>query len=84
MKGFEPTDFMERRAARRMDRFAQLAVAAGRLALEDAGLTVADDMRPRVGAASAAASAGSRRSCPQTLIVEQRGPDRPRRSSSRW
>ena len=30
--GFDPTDFMERRAARRMDRYAQLAVAAARLA----------------------------------------------------
>ncbi len=29
VKGFEPTDFIERRSARRMDRFAQLAVAAG-------------------------------------------------------
>ena len=36
--GFDPLDFIERRAARRMDRYAQLAVAAGRLALQDSGL----------------------------------------------
>ena len=38
-------------SARRMDRFAQLAVAAGRLALEDASLAIAEATGPRVGAA---------------------------------
>lgn len=35
---FEPTDFMHPKTARRTDRFVQLALAATRLALEDAGL----------------------------------------------
>ena len=30
VKGFEPTDFLERKEARRMDRFAQLAAVAAR------------------------------------------------------
>ena len=30
VKGFDPSDYMDRRVARRMDRFAQFAVAAGR------------------------------------------------------
>jgi 3-oxoacyl-[acyl-carrier-protein] synthase II len=34
---FEPTEFMSAKEARRADRFAQLAVAAGALALADAG-----------------------------------------------
>jgi 3-oxoacyl-[acyl-carrier-protein] synthase II len=33
---FEPKDFMDRKAAQRMDRFAQLGLAAAKLALEDA------------------------------------------------
>ncbi len=37
---FEPTDFMDARAARQTDRFSQFALAAGRLALLDAGLEV--------------------------------------------
>ena len=41
--GFDPSDFIERRAARRMDRYAQLAVAAARLALADSGLPIDDD-----------------------------------------
>lgn len=35
---FEPTDFMHPKTARRTDRFVQLALAATRLALDDAGL----------------------------------------------
>ncbi len=38
MKDFDPTEFMDRKDARRMDRFAQFAVAAARMALEDAGI----------------------------------------------
>ncbi len=37
---FDPLAFIDHRAARRMDRVAQLAVAAGRLALDDSGLGV--------------------------------------------
>ena len=37
---FEPTDYMDARAARQTDRFSQFALAAGRLALLDAGLEV--------------------------------------------
>ena len=35
---FNPGDFMEQQQVRRMDRFAQFAVAAAKLALDDAGL----------------------------------------------
>lgn len=37
--GFVPTDYMSSRQARRLDRFAQFAIAAGRLALDDASLS---------------------------------------------
>lgn len=39
---FDPEQFMEGQRARRMARFSQLAVAAARLAAEDAGLTAED------------------------------------------
>jgi 3-oxoacyl-[acyl-carrier-protein] synthase II len=35
---FEPLDFMDARAARAMDRFSQFGLAAGRMAMADAGL----------------------------------------------
>ena len=38
--GFEPSDFMDAKKARRLDRFSQLAIAASRQALTDAGLSI--------------------------------------------
>jgi 3-oxoacyl-[acyl-carrier-protein] synthase II len=49
VRGFEAKDFMDFKAARRMDRFAQFAVAAGREALDHAGLEITDDNREMVG-----------------------------------
>ena len=40
VKGFDPVDFLDRKEARRMDWFAQFAVAAAKLALADANLTI--------------------------------------------
>ena len=77
MKGFDPTDFMERRAARRMDRFAQLAVAAARLARGGrAGSTLTDAMRPRAGAIVGSGIGGLDTFVEQTLTAHERGPDR--------
>lgn len=39
---FDPTDFMDPRQARRLDRFMHFAIASTRLALEDGGLNPAD------------------------------------------
>lgn len=49
VRGFQPTDYMDRRDARRMARFSQLAVAATRQAIEDAGLDLEHVDRERVG-----------------------------------
>ena len=35
---FEPTDYLDRKDARHMDRYAQFAVVAAQLAIKDAGL----------------------------------------------
>ena len=74
--GFDPTDFMDRRSARRMDRFAQFAVAAARLALDDAGLQITDALRPRAGAIVGSGIGGLDTFVEQTLIAHERGPDR--------
>jgi 3-oxoacyl-[acyl-carrier-protein] synthase II len=46
---FEPTEFMEGKRARRLDRYSQFAVATARMALTDAGLDLAGVDRERVG-----------------------------------
>lgn len=39
VKGFDPTDYMDRKDARKIDRFTQLAIAASVQAMADAGLS---------------------------------------------
>ncbi len=73
--GFEPTDFLDKRTARRMDRFAQLAVAASRLALDDSGVegTVTPD---RVGVMIGSGIGGIETYYQQVVICQERGADR--------
>src|ERR687888_2717580 len=75
VKDFEPSKWIERKQARRMDRFAQLILAAARQAEADAGLEIPPDA-DRVGAAIATGIGGlkSYQDCYDTLI--ERGPDR--------
>jgi len=49
IKDFDPTAFMDAKAAKRMDRFAQFAVAATVLALEDSGLKITGENENDVG-----------------------------------
>ena len=72
---FNPTDYIEHKQARRMDRFAHLIVAAARQAEADAGLEIAGESA-RVGAAIATGIGGlkSFQDCYDTL--KERGPDR--------
>lgn len=55
---FDPTDFLERKRAKRLDRFGQFSVAAGRLALESAGIIMARENRERVGSMMGTALGG--------------------------
>ena len=50
VKNFKPDDFMDRKEARRMGRFSQLAVAASKMAVEDAGIQMGENVNAeRVG-----------------------------------
>jgi 3-oxoacyl-[acyl-carrier-protein] synthase II len=75
VKGFDPTEYIERKQARRMDRFAHLIVAAARQAEADSGLEIASEA-DRVGAAVATGIGGLRafQDCYDELL--ERGPDR--------
>jgi 3-oxoacyl-[acyl-carrier-protein] synthase II len=72
---FDPTTWIERKQARRMDRFSQLALSAARMAEADSGISVASEP-DRVGAAVATGIGGLQafEDCLQVLI--ERGPDR--------
>jgi 3-oxoacyl-[acyl-carrier-protein] synthase II len=75
VKGFDATEFIDRKQARRMDRFAHLIVAAARLAERDSGLDIASEP-DRIGAAIATGIGGLKafQDCHSELL--ERGPDR--------
>ncbi|MFM7720690.1 MAG: beta-ketoacyl-ACP synthase II [Sediminibacterium sp.] len=49
IKGFDPTEFMDRKEARKLDRFAQFALVASDQAVLDAGITKENVDHDRVG-----------------------------------
>lgn len=49
VKGFEPTDYMDKKDSKRMDPFTQYAVAAAKMAVEDAKLVIDDTNAYRTG-----------------------------------
>src|SRR5580765_4810575 len=75
VKDFDPSDWIDRKQARRMDRFAQLILAAARQAEADSGIDIKAD-GDRVGASIATGIGGikSFQDCYDTLITK--GPDR--------
>jgi 3-oxoacyl-[acyl-carrier-protein] synthase II len=75
VKDFDPTQYIERKQARRMDRFAHLIVAAARQAEADSGLEIASEA-DRIGAAVATGIGGLKafQDCYDELL--ERGPDR--------
>jgi 3-oxoacyl-[acyl-carrier-protein] synthase II len=75
VKDFDPATWIERKQARRMDRFAQLILAAARQAEADSGVDVKAD-GDRIGASIATGIGGLRsfQDCYDTL--KERGPER--------
>jgi 3-oxoacyl-[acyl-carrier-protein] synthase II len=75
VKDFDPTNWIDRKDARRMDRFAHLALAAAMQARDDAGLDIHAEA-DRIGASIATGIGGiqSFQECYDTL--RGRGPDR--------
>jgi 3-oxoacyl-[acyl-carrier-protein] synthase II len=49
VKGFNPEEYLDRKEIRRMDLFIQYAVAASKMAVDDAGLEIKDSNSDRVG-----------------------------------
>ncbi|XRL98847.1 beta-ketoacyl-ACP synthase II [Bacillus subtilis] len=49
LKDFNVEDYMDKKEARKMDRFTQYAVVAAKMAVEDAELNITDEIAPRVG-----------------------------------
>jgi len=59
VKDFEPSDYIEKKTARRASRFIQFSAAAARIALEDAKINIDGKNADRVGVAVATAMGGT-------------------------
>jgi 3-oxoacyl-[acyl-carrier-protein] synthase II len=75
VKDFDPTQWIEHRKARRMDRFAQMIIAAARMAEQDSGIDIeAETERTGVSIATGIGGLQSFQDCYDQLL--DRGPDR--------
>ncbi|HYZ77566.1 MAG TPA: beta-ketoacyl-ACP synthase II [Gaiellaceae bacterium] len=75
LKDFQPTEWIERKQARRMDRFAQMILAAARQAEADSGVDVPADP-DRIGASIATGIGGLKSFQDCYDVLRDRGPDR--------
>jgi 3-oxoacyl-[acyl-carrier-protein] synthase II len=76
VKDFAPTQFMERKDARRAARFIQFAIGATHLALQDAQLAITDANREQVGVLIGSGIGGIDYMDTQVRLLERHGPDR--------
>ncbi|MDI6892438.1 MAG: beta-ketoacyl-ACP synthase II [Actinomycetota bacterium] len=73
---FDPADFIEPREIKRMDRFCHFAVAATKLALEDAALGIEPSMAERVGVIVGVGIGGLKTLEEQHKVLLEKGPRR--------
>lgn len=76
VKNFDPTQYMDRKEAKRMDRFAQLAVAASCQAVRDANLEITELNADSIGVLIGSGIGGLRVMEEQQTVLLQKGPDR--------
>ncbi len=76
VKGFEPTDYMDRKDAKRMDRFSQFGVAAAKQAVAHSGLEITELNAERVGVLIGSGIGGIKVMEDQQTVYLNKGPSR--------
>jgi 3-oxoacyl-[acyl-carrier-protein] synthase II len=76
VKGFEPTDWMDFKQARRMSRFAQFAVAAARQAIDGARLEIGDHNRDDIAVVVNTGGGGMTEVATGEVTLRDRGANR--------
>lgn len=76
VRGFDPTDYMEKKEARKMDSFTHYAIAATEEALEDAGFRIDESNDRRVGVYIGSGIGGLPLMEEQFKVLHERGPRR--------
>lgn len=76
VKNFEPTDWLDKKESRHMDRFAQFAVAAAKMAIEDSGLDLDTIDKERAGTVIGCGIGGVTTFEEQKEVLIAKGPGR--------
>ncbi|MDY2685357.1 MAG: beta-ketoacyl-ACP synthase II [Selenomonadaceae bacterium] len=76
VKDFDPTEYIDKKESKRMDRYAQFAVAATKMALEDAGLDLEKEDCDRIGTYVGAGIGGIETMNEQYKKLFDKGPNR--------
>ena len=76
LKRFEPTDYIGRKEARRMDRFTQMAVVASMEAVEHAALQIDPTNQDDIGVLVGSGIGGLLTLSEQISVLKEKGPDR--------
>lgn len=76
VEGFDPTNYMNKKEARRHSRFVQFAVAASKQALADSGFTITDENADDVGIIIGCGVGGLQAFTTNLRLMDERGPDR--------
>ncbi|MFH1016505.1 MAG: beta-ketoacyl-ACP synthase II [Chloroflexota bacterium] len=76
VKGFDPLNYIPRKDAHRMDRFAQLAVAASHEAIKSSGLQISSANDDNIGVVIGSGIGGLTTLYEQTKILVEKGPGR--------
>lgn len=76
IKGFNPDEYVPKKEQKKMDRFIQLSLAATKMALQDSGLEVREEDKPRIGTIIGVGMGGLPVIEAQNNILRERGPGR--------
>lgn len=76
VRGFEPEKYMNKKEANRNDTFIQYSLAASKMAMDDSGLEISDELSDRTGCIIASGIGGMSSYYDTVLLLEERGPSR--------
>ena len=79
LKGYDAINYLDKKAARRLDLFSQYSFAAAKMALKDAGIDAAnlsEDEKERIGVVVGSGIGGIQTFYQQALINQSQGPHR--------
>lgn len=76
VKDFDPSKYIDKKEAKRMDRFTQFAIAASKMAFEDSGIDLETEDRARIGTMIGTGIGGMESLNDQFKTLFEKGPSR--------